>query len=120
YAVTGVDHEHGGVGGGGAGDHVARVLFVAGGVGDDELALVGGEEAVGDVDGDALLALGGEAVDQQRHVELFALGAVFLRFGGYGRQLVFEQQVRFIQQAADHGAFAVVHAAAGDEAQQAL
>ena len=32
-------------------------------VGDDELALVGGEEAVGDVDRDALLALGGQAVD---------------------------------------------------------
>jgi hypothetical protein len=53
------------IGGRGAGDHVAGILLVAGRVGDDELALVGGEEAVGDVDGDALLALGGEAVDQQ-------------------------------------------------------
>ena len=61
---------------GGAGDHVARVLLVAGGVGDDELALVGGEEAVGDVDGDALLALGGEAVDQQGEIDLVAAAAV--------------------------------------------
>ena len=57
------------VGGRGAGDHVARVLLVARRVGDDELALVGGEEAVGDVDGDALLALGRQAVDQQREVD---------------------------------------------------
>jgi hypothetical protein len=46
------------VGGRGAGGHVARVLLVARRVGDDELAPVGGEVAVGDVDGDALLALG--------------------------------------------------------------
>ena len=50
-------------------DHVARILLVAGRVGDDELALVGREEAVGDVDGDALLALGGEAVDEQGEIE---------------------------------------------------
>jgi hypothetical protein len=31
-------------------------------VSDDEFAAIGGEEAIGDVDGDALLALGGEAV----------------------------------------------------------
>ncbi len=65
HALARVDQDHREVGGRGAGDHVARVLLVAGRVGDDELALVGGEEAVGDVDGDALLALGGEAVDQQ-------------------------------------------------------
>jgi hypothetical protein len=44
-------------------------------VGDDELAPVGAEEAVGDVDRDALLALGGQAVDQQREVDLAALRA---------------------------------------------
>jgi hypothetical protein len=42
---------------------------VARGVGDDELALGGGEVAVGDIDGDALLALGLQAVDQQRQVD---------------------------------------------------
>ena len=44
-------------------------------VGDDELAPLGREEAVGDVDGDALLALGGEAVHQQREIEVVALRA---------------------------------------------
>ena len=38
-------------------------------VGDDELAQRRGEIAVGDVDRDALLALGDEAVGQQRQIE---------------------------------------------------
>jgi hypothetical protein len=43
---------------------------VAGGVGDDEVAPRRREVAVRDVDRDALLALGGEAIEQQREVEL--------------------------------------------------
>jgi hypothetical protein len=43
---------------------------VAGGVGDDELAPRRREVAVGDVDGDALLALGPQAVGEQRQVGL--------------------------------------------------
>jgi len=51
--------------------HVARVYsHVPRRVGDDELAPRGREVAVGDVDRDALLALGGEAVEQQREVEV--------------------------------------------------
>src|SRR5437773_1034108 len=46
------------VGRGGPGDHVAGVLDVAGGVGDDELPPRRREVPVGDVDGDALLPLG--------------------------------------------------------------
>ena len=71
-AVLGVDEEDGEIGGRGAGRHVARVLLVAGRVGDDEAAPVGGEIAVGDVDGDALLALGDEAVDEEREIDLAA------------------------------------------------
>jgi hypothetical protein len=37
-----------------------------------------------------------------------------------GRELVLEQHLRVVQQAADQRALAVVDAAAGDEAQQAL
>jgi len=54
-------------------------LLVPRRVGDDELALAGREIAIGDVDRDALLALGGEAVDQQREIEFLALRAVLLR-----------------------------------------
>ena len=63
-------HQHdGGVGGGSAGGHVARVLLVAGRVRDDELAARRGKIAVGDVDGDALLALGAQAVGEQREID---------------------------------------------------
>jgi hypothetical protein len=57
HALAGVDQDERQVGGRCARDHIARVLHVAGGVGDDELPLRCGEVAVGDVDGDALLPL---------------------------------------------------------------
>jgi hypothetical protein len=71
--LAGVDEDHRQVGGRSAGHHVAGVLLVAGGVGDDELALVGGEEPIGDIDGDPLLALGREPVDEQGEIDLLAL-----------------------------------------------
>ena len=67
-ALAGVDQDQRQVGGGGAGDHVAGVLDVPGGVGDDELAPRRGEVAVGHVDRDALLALGPQPVGEQRQV----------------------------------------------------
>ncbi|MDQ0694981.1 hypothetical protein QF048_001423 [Streptomyces sp. W4I9-2] len=44
---------------------------MARGVREDEPAAGGGEVAVGDVDGDALLALGPQPVGQQRQVRRF-------------------------------------------------
>ncbi len=41
HALARVDQDDGEVGSRGAGDHVAGVLLVARGIGDDELALVG-------------------------------------------------------------------------------
>ena len=100
--------------------HVARVLLAAGRVGDDELALVGGEEAVGDVDGDALLALGFEAVDEEGEVDVLTRGAVLLGVALHGRELILEDQLGLEQQATDQRRLAVVHRAAGDEAQERL
>ena len=117
-ALAGVDHQDGAVGGRGAGRHVARVLFVAGRVGDDELAFPGREEAVGDVDGDALLALGGEAVDEEGEVDGLALRAVAPGVGFEGRELVFEDHLRIVEEAPDQGGLAVIDRAAGDEAEQ--
>jgi hypothetical protein len=91
---------------------------VAGAVGDDEAPLGRGEVAVGDVDGDALLALGGQAVEQQRVVELAVLGAGLLGVGLQRGELVLEDELGLPQQAADQRALAVVDAAAGDEAQE--
>ena len=118
--VAGVDQDHGDVGGRGAGGHVAGVLLVAGRVGDDEGAPVGGEEAVGDVDGDALLALGLEPVDQQREIDLAALRAVLARVALKRRHLIVEDLLGVVQEPPDQGGLAVIDRAAGDEAQHFL
>ena len=109
-------HEHDGeVGGGGAGDHVARVLHVAGGVGDDEPPARRGEVAIGDVNGDALLALGAEAVGEGGEVDLAAAGEV----GGALQRfdLVFHQRPRVVEQPANERGLAVIDRAAGVEAE---
>jgi hypothetical protein len=73
--------------------HVAGVLLMAGCVGDDELAAFRAEEPVRDVDGDALLALGGETVDEQREVELATLRPDRLRVGFECGEMVLEHEV---------------------------
>ncbi len=82
---------------------------MAGSVGDDELALVRGEKAVGDVNRDALLALGGEAIDQQRQVNLVTLCTSRLRIALDRRELVVVDQFRVVQQTADQRRFAVIN-----------
>ncbi|MNZ92720.1 hypothetical protein D3C78_1117540 [compost metagenome] len=91
---------------------------MARGVGNDELALGGREVAVGHIDGDALLALGLQAVDQQRQVDVVTGGADFLRIAGDGFQMIFVDHLRVVQQAPDQGALAVIDVTAGKEAQQ--
>jgi hypothetical protein len=93
---------------------------VAGRVGDDVFPRVGREEPVRDVDRDSLLALGRETVEEEREVEVVALRADAARIDLEGGELVLEQQLRLPQQPADERALAVVDAAAGDEAQEAL
>ena len=73
-----------------------------------------------DVDGDALLALGRQPVEQQREVEVALDRAVAPRVGLQRRQLVLEHQAGLEQQAPDQRRLAVIHGAAGDEPQQAL
>jgi hypothetical protein len=68
-AVPGVDEQDGGVGRRGAGRHVAGVLLVPRRVGENELPPRGREVPVGDVDRDALLPLGLEAVGEEREVD---------------------------------------------------
>ena len=68
-AAARIDQQHGEIAIGRAGRHVARVLDVARRVGDDEFPPRRREIAIGDVDGDLLLALGLQPVDQQREIE---------------------------------------------------
>ena len=100
HPAAGVDQHEREVGGRGAGGHVARVLRVAGAVVQHEAAARGGEVAVGDVDRDALLALGAQAVGQPREV-------------GGGAELVGHQRLGVVQQAADQRRLAVVDRARG-------
>ncbi len=118
HAFPRVDQDDGQFRGRGAGGHVARVLLVPGRVGDDEPAVRRGEEAVGHVDRDALLALGLQPVHQEREVEPRALRAEAARVGFERAELILEHAPRLVEQAADERGLAVVHAAAGDEAQQ--
>ena len=120
HALACVHQHHGHVCGGRTGHHIAGVLLVPRCVGHDELALVGREESIGHVNGDALLALGGQAVHQQGKVNLLALGAHAFAVGFQSLQLVFKNHFAVVKQAPDQRAFSVVHAAAGDKAQQAL
>src|SRR5690606_17521299 len=78
------------------------------------------EEAIGDVDRDALLALGGEAVHQQREIDILPLRADALAVGLERGKLVLEDHLAVVEQPPDQRGFAVVDAAAGDEPQQAL
>ena len=119
-ALAGVDQDDGQVGGRGAGRHVAGVLLVARGVGDDELPPLGGEEPVGDVDGDALLALGRRPSTQQGEVELARPGCRPSASRPRARQAGPRRELRLVQQPPDQRALAVVDAAAGDEPQEPL
>jgi hypothetical protein len=95
-------------------------LLVPRRIGDDELALLAGEETIGDVDRDALLALGRKPVDQQREVDLLALCAVPFAVALERGELVVENLLGLVQQPPDQRRLAVIDAAAGDEAQQLL
>jgi hypothetical protein len=55
----------------GPGGHVSRVLFVAGGVGDDEFAIGGGKVAIRDVDRNSLLTFCAETISKKREIEVF-------------------------------------------------
>ena len=114
--VAGVDQDDRQLRGRGTGHHVAGVLNVAGRVGDDELALGRGEVAVGDVDRDALLAFGAQAVGHQRQV-----GVVVTAFlgGALDRgQLVFHDGLGVEEQPTDEGGLAVVDGTGGGDPQQ--
>ena len=99
-----------------AGHHVARVLNVAGRVGDDELPLRRGEVPVRHVDRDALLPLRSEPVGQQGEVGV--LVAAFTARALDRLELVLEDLLRVVQQTADERALAVVDGAGGRQPQE--
>ena len=91
---------------------------MAGGVGHDELATIRREETIGNVNGNALLALRGKAIDQQGEINAFALRAETGGIGLQGGQLVLEDHFRLVQHSPDQRGLAIINTAAGDEAQK--
>ena len=100
-AMARIDQDNREVAGGGARRHVARVLLVSRRVGDDELAIGRGKVAVGDIDGDALLALGAQPVHQQRQVDLVPRRPHGLAVAGGGCELILIQELGVVEEPAD-------------------
>ena len=65
-----------------------------------------------------MFTLSCEAVDEQCKVNLLALCADAFAVGFEGFELIFKDHFGVVKQAANEGAFAIVYAAAGDEAQE--
>ena len=114
--VSGVDEHNHQLGGGGAGDHVAGVLQVPRGVGDDEFPLGSAEVAIRHVDGDALLTLGTQSVGHQRQVGV--LVTALTRGALDGRKLILHDSLGVIQQTADQRGLAVVDRTRGGQPEQ--
>ena len=116
HAEPRVDEDDGDVGGGRAGDHVARVLHVTRRVGELEAAARRDERAVRDVDRDPLLALGAQPVGEQREVDVRVAAAPRRLLDVL--ELVDEDLLRVVEQPADQRRLAVVDRAARDETEQ--
>ena len=112
-----IDQHDGDIGVRGAGRHVAGILLVAGRIGDDEGARFGGEIAIGDIDGDALLAFGLEAVDEQREVDRILGRAELFRILFERGELVVEDELLLVEKPPDQRRLAVIDRAAGEDAQ---
>ena len=120
YPLAGVDQYDSQFRVGRAGRHIARVLLVPGCIGHHEPAFIRCEVAPGHVDGNALLALRRQTVDQQGKVDFVALGTLAPAVRLQGGELIFEYEFGIVQQPPDERALAVVDAAAGQKAQRRL
>ena len=84
-------------------------------IGDNELALFGGEETIGNVDSNALFALGRKAINKQCKVNLLTLRTDAFGIRLQSLQLIFKDHFAVIQQPPDQRRFAVIHRSASDE-----
>ena len=96
--------------------HVARVLHVSRRVRDDEFALGCREVPVRDVDRDVLLPFGPQTVGEQSEIQVRLTAALAGEIDGL--ELVLEDGLGVIEQAADERALSVVDAARRAQAQQ--
>ena len=113
HAFQRVDDQHRGVGLRGAGDHVAQEFGVAGRVDQHDVARAGAEADLRGVDGDALVALGLQRIQQERPFERHAAPRAD-RLQHF--QLAVGQAAGLVQQAADQRRLAVIDMADDDDA----
>ncbi|MNY25343.1 hypothetical protein D3C86_1591190 [compost metagenome] len=113
-----IDQHDGRIASRGAGGHVARILLVSRRVGHDEAATRRRHIAIGHVNGDALLALGLQPVQQQGVVQVRPVRAETARVAFQRRQLILRHLARLEQQPPNQGRLAVIDRAAGQEPQQ--
>ena len=109
HAFLGVDDQHGGLGARRARDHVLQELDVAGRVDDDVVARSRLEEAARGVDGDALVLLVRQRVEQEGVLERLARALALAAAPPRACPAGSESGVG--QQAADHRALAVIDVA---------
>src|SRR5262249_44745592 len=77
-----------------------------------------GKGAIGHVDGDALLALGLQAIDQRCHVEVAAGRAEPRAVAGKRRDLIVEQKLAVVEEAPEQGRLAVIDRPASEKTQK--
>src|SRR5208282_1462558 len=112
-----VDEHNGDVGVGRPGRHVAGILLVARRVRNDERTPCGCEVTIGDVNRDALLALGFEPIDKQREIDVILDRSEFLRVALESGELVVEDQFLLVKQSPDERGLAVIDRTARQETQ---
>lgn len=120
HALARVDQDHGQIGGRCAGRHIACVLLVSGRVGDNKFAPGRREKPIGDINGNALLALGFQPVQQQGEVHFIARCPVLFRIPLEHGKLVIKDEPGIVQKPPDQRGFAVIDRSAGDQTQHTL
>ncbi len=101
-----------------AGSHVARVLFMARRIGNDEFPRRRFEIAVGDVDGDALLAFRAQPVGEEREID-GAAGTIEAAVP-HRSQLIFVHGLGIVKEPSDQRGLAVIYTAGRRKAQHIL
>ena len=113
HAFGGVDHQQRGVGLGGARHHVLQEFDVARRIDQQHVAVRRVEPDLAGVDGDALVALGLQRIEQERPFERHAAP---LAHALDGLELAVGQRARVVHQPADQGRLAVIDMADDDDA----
>ena len=115
HALARINHHHGYIGGGGASRHIARILLVTRCISDNEFTLLGREKAIGDIDRDALFALGLKTVQKESEIDFVADCAVLATIALEHIDLVLEQQLAVIEQTPDQRRLAVIDRTTGQK-----